>query len=147
MLPGESASPCSPDLGRPQGRRRTVVAASRAPALAEAEHEYRRLLYVAMTRAAERLIVCGAEGERGAAQGLLVRSRPRGAASRLWSKLQDGDDKVWRYRKPADDVSNDNTPPATAAPTVRGKIPAWLRSNAPVEIPTCNAAFAFGRLR
>ena len=41
-----------------------AVAAARQDALAEAEHEYRRLLYVAMTRAADRLIVCGAEGER-----------------------------------------------------------------------------------
>ena len=41
-----------------------AVAAARAAALAEAEHEYRRLLYVAMTRAADRLIVCGADGER-----------------------------------------------------------------------------------
>ena len=40
------------------------VAAARQAALAEAEDEYRRLLYVAMTRAADRLIVCGADGER-----------------------------------------------------------------------------------
>ena len=38
------------------------VAAARTAALAEAEHEYRRLLYVAMTRAADRLIVGGADG-------------------------------------------------------------------------------------
>ena len=35
----------------------------------QAEHEYRRLLYVAMTRAIDRLIVCGAEGERGPPPG------------------------------------------------------------------------------
>ena len=37
------------------------------------EHEYRRLLYVAMTRASERLIVCGTDGERKRAGRLLVR--------------------------------------------------------------------------
>src|SRR5262249_43007236 len=36
-----------------------AVARARQAALDETEHEYRRLLYVAMTRAAERLIVCG----------------------------------------------------------------------------------------
>ena len=38
------------------------VAAARDAAKSEAENEYRRLLYVAMTRAADRLIICGADG-------------------------------------------------------------------------------------
>ncbi len=134
MLPGENASPSHLIWAGRKDDDVTVVAASRASALAEAEHEYRRLLYVAMTRAAERLIVCGAEGERGRPKGCwydLIRE----ALQPALVEAQDGDEKIWRYRKPADDVSNDNTPPATAAPAVRGKIPAWLRSNAPVEIP------------
>ena len=45
------------------------VAAARQAALAEAEDEYRRLLYVAMTRAADRLIICGADGERQRPKG------------------------------------------------------------------------------
>ena len=40
------------------------VAAARERARREAEEEYRRLLYVAMTRAIDRLVICGAEGER-----------------------------------------------------------------------------------
>src|SRR5204862_72933 len=40
-----------------------AVATARALAKAEAEDEHRRLLYVAMTRAAERLIVCGSQGK------------------------------------------------------------------------------------
>ena len=39
------------------------------------DDEYRRLLYVAMTRAADRLIVCGVDGDDKRAGGLLVRSR------------------------------------------------------------------------
>ena len=35
---------------------------ARAPAQQEARDEYRRLLYVAMTRAAERLVICGTQG-------------------------------------------------------------------------------------
>src|SRR4029079_6172133 len=38
------------------------MAAAREAALNEARDEYRRLLYVAMTRAIERLIVCGVDG-------------------------------------------------------------------------------------
>ncbi len=40
------------------------VAAARQDAQRDAADEYRRLLYVAMTRAADRLIICGAQGER-----------------------------------------------------------------------------------
>jgi ATP-dependent helicase/nuclease subunit A len=41
-----------------------AVANARAQAQAEARDEYRRLLYVGMTRAIERLIVCGAQGKQ-----------------------------------------------------------------------------------
>ena len=87
------------------------VAAARQAALAEAEDEYRRLLYVAMTRAADRLIICGADGER---------ARPKGC----WYDLvveplraflveeQEGGEKVWRYRKQAADVTEELPLPA-----------------------------------
>jgi ATP-dependent helicase/nuclease subunit A len=134
MLPGKDASPPHLIWAGRKDDDVTVVAASRATALAEAEHEYRRLLYVAMTRAAERLIVCGAEGERGRPKGCwydLIRE----ALQPALVEARDGDDKVWRYRKPADDDGDDNTLPASAARAVRGKIPVWLRSNAPIESP------------
>ena len=57
-----------------RGRRRTMstpVAPRAQRASSEAEDEYRRLLYVAMTRAADRLIVCGAHGKNNAGR-LLV---------------------------------------------------------------------------
>jgi ATP-dependent helicase/nuclease subunit A len=111
-----------------------VVAASRANALAEAEHEYRRLLYVAMTRAAERLIVCGAEGER---------ARPPGCwYDLIWTGLEpallqeeDGEETIWRYRKPASDDSHDAAASATVATAaVRGEGPAWLQQHASAEL-------------
>ena len=45
------------------------MAAARAAALDAARDEYRRLLYVAMTRAAERLIVCGTKGVNKSPEG------------------------------------------------------------------------------
>ncbi len=45
------------------------MAAARQAALDEARDEYRRLLYVAMTRATERLIVCGVEGDNKIPEG------------------------------------------------------------------------------
>ena len=78
-----------------------AVAAARQSALAEAEDEYRRLLYVAMTRAADRLIVCGAEGERQAAglvAGTISFATP---LEPLLVEDSDGENKIWRYRKTA----------------------------------------------
>ena len=46
-----------------------VTAAARARAITASENEYRRLLYVAMTRAADRLVVCGSIGEKAAPRG------------------------------------------------------------------------------
>ncbi len=76
------------------------VGAARDRRRQEAEHEYRRLLYVAMTRAIDRLVVCGAEGERGPPPGCWW--------DLIWKALHplsaeepadDGDGLVWRYRK------------------------------------------------
>ena len=120
------------------------VAAARQAALAEAEDEYRRLLYVAMTRAADRLIICGADGER---------ARPKGC----WYDLvveplrpflveeQECGEKVWRYRKQAADVAEKlPLPAAPAAPAEPCAIPAWLRQpaapNAPASVPISPSA-------
>jgi ATP-dependent helicase/nuclease subunit A len=46
-----------------------AIAAARARIREAAEAEHRRLLYVAMTRAAEHLIVCGAQGHNGRPTG------------------------------------------------------------------------------
>ena len=68
------------------------MAAAREAALDEARDEYRRLLYVAMTRAIDRLIVCGVDGVEQAAGGLLVRLSPaaRSKASASPSQSDDG---------------------------------------------------------
>jgi ATP-dependent helicase/nuclease subunit A len=110
------------------------LADARTRANSETEHEYRRLLYVAMTRAADRLIVCGAEGERGRSKGCWY-NLVREPLKPLLVEEEDGGDKVWRFRKP---------PGAALAPTpaaepawsaMRREFPVWLREDAPLETP------------
>ena len=59
-----------------------TVADARAAMILDNENEYRRLLYVAMTRAADRLIVCGSIGAEEDAGRLLVRPHRAGTRSR-----------------------------------------------------------------
>ena len=112
-----------------------AVAVARQEALAEAENEYRRLLYVALTRAADLLIVGGADGER---------QRPTGCWYNLVREpLQpflvaegEGDDKVFRYRKAGGAVIANRAPAAPgASKTGRIDIPPWLRQPAPPQAP------------
>ena len=56
------------------------MAQARAQAIEAACDEYRRLLYVGLTRAADRLLVCGAKGVNKAPDGLLARPCARPAA-------------------------------------------------------------------
>src|SRR4029077_3440661 len=46
-----------------------LLGAARERMRRESADEYRRVLYVAMTRAIDRLVICGAEGERGRPDG------------------------------------------------------------------------------
>ncbi len=101
----------------------------------EAAEEHRRLLYVAMTRAIDRLVICGAEGERGRPEGCwwdLVFAALQPPVS-VEEPADDGDGTVWRYRKVpprADEaVSRAATTPAAQAR------PSWLDRDAPADQP------------
>ena len=112
------------------------VAAARQQALGEAEDEYRRLLYVAMTRAADRLIVCGAEGVRGRPPGCwydLVRNK---LDPFLVEEEEDGE-KVFRYRKPGAEaaVERAGAPAAVVETPPRRALPSWLRDPVPAQAP------------
>jgi ATP-dependent helicase/nuclease subunit A len=105
------------------------MAATRETALGEARDEYRRLLYVAMTRAAERLVVCGTQGKNKIPDGCwyqLVDDALRGES--VSELADDGRGEVLRYRKqnvePAEPQKKDL--PAAIKPT---SVPTWLRSN------------------
>jgi ATP-dependent helicase/nuclease subunit A len=110
-----------------------AAAAARQDAQRDAADEYRRLLYVAMTRAADRLIVCGAQGDK---------RRPDGC----WYDLvceplkpflveeSDGEDKVLRYRTAASPAAERWEAAALQRPD-RPEVPAWLRQRAAHETP------------
>src|SRR5215475_10037794 len=111
------------------------VAAARERARHEAGDEYRRLLYVAMTRAIDRLVICGADGERARPEGCwwnLVFEALKPPVS-VEEAADDGDGKVWRYRKTP--PSAGKTSPATAPATPTDERPSWLDRDASAEPP------------
>jgi ATP-dependent helicase/nuclease subunit A len=111
------------------------VAAARQTALAEAGDEYRRLLYVAMTRAADRLIVCGAEGKTKRPDGCWY-DLVRDTLDPFLVKEEDNGEKVLRYRKTASVPAAERAASvAAAAKSDRRELPSWLRQPAPVEAP------------
>jgi ATP-dependent helicase/nuclease subunit A len=95
------------------------------------EDEYRRLLYVAMTRAADRLVVAGARGVNRMPEGCwyqLVETALKPGA--VEAPADDGDGTVLRWRKSADIELG---VAAAAVEPPREKLPDWLTRNAPVE--------------
>ncbi|MGB3743510.1 MAG: double-strand break repair helicase AddA [Xanthobacteraceae bacterium] len=110
-----------------------AMANARRAALTEAGDEYRRLLYVAITRAADRLIVCGADGERKRPDGCWY-DLIRRALDPYLIEETNGDEKVRRFRKTA--VTAIAAPAAlTKTPTKleRPEFPLWLRQTAPIQ--------------
>ena len=101
----------------------------------EARDEYRRLLYVAMTRAAERLIVCGAKGKNRIPDGCwyqLVEDAltPDCAAE----PADDGEGEVLRYRKGEPEPAKTTKPVEEKVAEIKS-LPDWLTRNATPEIP------------
>ena len=96
----------APGLGAAQKATTSARWPRRAQAaLGEARDEYRRLLYVAMTRAADRLIVCGVDGENKRPEGCwydLVGRRARQRHVRRRSRPTTATGDVLRYRKMPD---------------------------------------------
>jgi ATP-dependent helicase/nuclease subunit A len=109
------------------------VAVARERLRTEAEHEYRRLLYVAMTRAIGRLVVCAYDGERKRPEGCwydLMLNTLKEVAVR--EPAEDGDGEVWRYRKlDAAGAAIVTTPPPAGAVAP----PAWFEGQMIPELP------------
>ena len=107
---------------------------AREAALDEARDEYRRLLYVAMTRAAERLIVCGVEGRNKIPDGCWYRLASEALTPASVSETaDDGVGEVLRFRKGTVEAEqlalfgNDDK----RAPEIA--LPAWLTRAVPRE--------------
>ncbi len=115
-----------------------AVASARSAMLEETEHEYRRLLYVAMTRAADRLIVAGCQpgNMNGVRKGSWYDLARRGLAGSglAIEEIPAGDGVVKRYRR-----AEEAAPQAGAASDVPASaptaLPPWLLTPAAPERP------------
>ena len=134
-LPAQDAPPGTPDRIVWVPRKSDDVPSTglaRAKSTAEAEDEHRRLLYVAMTRAADRLVVCGAVGERAMPPGCWYDLVQQGLEGMLVEEPAGFDlaGPVRRYRSfhvPEDAAA------AAPAPAQAQSLPSWLRDPAPAE--------------
>jgi ATP-dependent helicase/nuclease subunit A len=105
------------------------VSAARARLQGESTDEYRRLLYVAMTRAINRLIVCGAEGKQGRPPGCWWDLVSGALLPHSIEIPDDGEGKMWRYCKAGAFGVPSTTPGAPKQPIVAS--PPWLYRDAP----------------
>jgi ATP-dependent helicase/nuclease subunit A len=136
-LPAPQAAPDTPDrlVWVPTKKEDIAPTAdARATSVADAVDEYRRLLYVAMTRAADRLVICGSVGLIRRPQGCWY-DLIKGALEKHCSEepADVGEGTVLRYRqtpsKPETLSLFDSTP---AQPAARER-PSWLNRPAARE--------------
>ncbi len=111
------------------------VAKAREATLEETEDEYRRLLYVAMTRAADRLIIGGCmPGNRTSVRDLswydLVR-KGLDASGLLLQSIETPSGSVKRYTRPQDEAAAAGE--RAAKEVVPIELPAWLHESASIE--------------
>src|SRR4051812_33111866 len=138
-MPIGNAAPHSPGVVVWAGKKAEdppAVAAARAAMLTETEDEYRRLLYVAMTRAADRLIVGGCmPGNRNVLRPLswydLIEKGLENSGLHM-QNVPPPDGVVKRFSR-----AEDASPPAVAASPQASStvvpLPAWLRTAGPRE--------------
>ena len=112
------------------------VANARNAMLEETEHEYRRLLYVAMTRAADRLIVAGCmPGNRNSVrENSWYDLIKRGLANSdlVFEEIPAGDGVVKSYRR-AEDATPETGTTLDAAASTHPSLPEWLHTPATPE--------------
>jgi len=138
-LPQGNAGPHAPGVVVWAGRKAddpASVAAARIAMLADTEDEYRRLLYVAMTRAADRLIVGGClpgnmNSVRKSSWYDLITKGLANSGLQL-QELQTPHGVVKRYARAEEAEISDGTVAASAA-AAPIELPSWLRTPAPSE--------------
>jgi ATP-dependent helicase/nuclease subunit A len=136
-LPAQNAPPGTPDrlVWIPSKKDDTApIAAARAAARRDAEDEYRRLLYVAMTRAADRLVICGSDGRNRRPDGCWYNLVTAALNDLCTEEPADvGEGTVLRFRKTEakpEALSLFDTAPAKLEPH---KAPDWLLRNVRAE--------------
>jgi ATP-dependent helicase/nuclease subunit A len=139
-LPPDNAAPHLPGVVVWAGRKADdplAVAAARTLMLGETEDEYRRLLYVAMTRAADRLIVGGClPGNMNTVRkfswyDLIVKGLETSALHLQTIETPDG--AVKRYARPEDAATAPGGGAAATMATAPIDLPSWLHTPAPPE--------------
>lgn len=115
-----------------------AVAQARAAMREDTEDEYRRLLYVAMTRAAERLIVGGCQpGNRNNVRELSwydLIDKGLAASPLTMSEIETPVGRVRRYTRDGD-IEPEAVPETVSQPAAIEPLPDWLRTNASPEPP------------
>ena len=139
-LPLDNAPPHAPDVVVWAGKKAddpASVAAARAAMLVETEDEYRRLLYVAMTRAADRLIVGGCmPGNMNTIRRFSwydLIDKGLGNSGLHLQTIETPDGVVKRYSR-LEDVRAPTGKAAAPVPTAPTDLPSWLRAAAPPEL-------------
>jgi ATP-dependent helicase/nuclease subunit A len=114
------------------------VVNARAAMIAETEHEYRRLLYVAMTRAADRLIVGGCKpGNRKDVREHAwydLIDKGLGNSGLAMQEIETAAGTVKRFTRPGE-IEPDAAGPAAQAAAAPIALPPWLHSMAAPEAP------------
>jgi ATP-dependent helicase/nuclease subunit A len=139
-LPAGNAQPGAPSAMVWAGRKANdprIVEQARAAMIAETEDEYRRLLYVAMTRAADRLIVGGCmPGNRNDVRALSwydLISKGLENSGLAMRTVPPPDGAVKRYCRPEDDVVEAVAPAKAKDDAAALTLPVWLHKPAPAR--------------
>jgi ATP-dependent helicase/nuclease subunit A len=104
-----------------------IVKQAKARAEAETLREHRRLLYVALTRARDRLYVCGFENKKGVKEGSWY-ELARAAAQSLGVTVGHGDGEIIAYGTTSEEKG------VAAMPAQKQHaLPAWTTRPAPIE--------------
>ena len=105
------------------------ILAAKDAARTEMLKEHRRLLYVALTRARDRLYVCGFENKNGVKDGSWYRLC-EAAAKKIGTQQLRGDDMLYIVGDPDDQFGL-----ALEQPAARAGIPAWASTPPDAEVP------------
>jgi ATP-dependent helicase/nuclease subunit A len=134
-----------------------AVAAARIAMLGETEDEYRRLLYVAMTRAADRLIVGGCmpgnmQNLRNQCWYDLIKKGLESSGVHE-QEIETAEGLVKRYAPP-EDCPAEAGPAAATTTNTPVELPSWLKSSAPTAVsgdkalnPSDSAAGEYRRIQ